>query len=135
MFVLVGQYALQHGTQAHPGLMPNVAFPVIVDRPIPNRHLQMAFVERKQEVETFTTVYRKSGRKPFSHRCNRSAVHSQSIPFRIVPTKSRSHVNGRLFVPVGRAVGKLLRSTVQVCRTLILTGAPVWNPQLSAEIP
>src|SRR5215472_848579 len=29
--------------------------PVIVDCPIPNRHLQMAFVEGNQEVETFTT--------------------------------------------------------------------------------
>src|SRR5215469_13074616 len=29
--------------------------PVIVDCPIPNRHLQMAFVEANQEVETFTT--------------------------------------------------------------------------------
>jgi hypothetical protein len=28
---------------------------VIVDRPIPNRRLQMAFVEGKQEVETFAT--------------------------------------------------------------------------------
>src|SRR5262252_1573669 len=29
--------------------------PVIVDCPIPNRHLQMAFVEGNQEVQTFTT--------------------------------------------------------------------------------
>ena len=39
--------------------------PVIVDRPIPNRHLQMAFVERKQEVETFAT---KAAAESFAHR-------------------------------------------------------------------
>src|SRR5215813_7239712 len=39
--------------------------PVIVDRPIPNRHLQMAFVERKQEVETFAT---KVAAESFAHR-------------------------------------------------------------------
>src|SRR5215510_4696587 len=39
--------------------------PVIVDRPIPNRHLQMAFVERKQEVETFAT---KATAESFAHR-------------------------------------------------------------------
>src|SRR5215831_16604653 len=38
---------------------------VIVDRPIPNRHLQMAFVERKQEVETFAT---KAAAESFAHR-------------------------------------------------------------------
>src|SRR5262249_24017618 len=38
--------------------------PVIVDRPIPNRHLQMAFVERKQEVETFAT---KAAAESFAH--------------------------------------------------------------------
>src|SRR5215471_21782966 len=39
--------------------------PVIVDRPIPNRHLQMAFVERKQEVETFAT---KAAAESFAYR-------------------------------------------------------------------
>src|SRR5215475_10259812 len=39
--------------------------PVIVDRPIPNRHLQMAFVERNQEVETFAT---KAAAESFAHR-------------------------------------------------------------------
>src|SRR5215471_16903291 len=39
--------------------------PVIVDRPIPNRHLQMAVVERKQEVETFAT---KAAAESFAHR-------------------------------------------------------------------
>ena len=39
--------------------------PVIVDRPIPNRHLQMAFVERKQEVETFAT---QAAAESFAHR-------------------------------------------------------------------
>ena len=28
---------------------------VVVDRPIPNRHLQMAFVEGNQKVQTFAT--------------------------------------------------------------------------------
>src|SRR6516225_2994394 len=39
--------------------------PVIVDRPIPNRHLQMAFVEWNQEVETFAT---KAAAESFAHR-------------------------------------------------------------------
>ena len=74
--------------------------------------------------------------KPWTAKINLRLIPcAQSIPFRIVPVKSRSHVNGRLSLPAGSTVGKLLRSTVQVWRTLILTGAPVWNPQLSAEIP
>src|SRR5215470_10818225 len=39
--------------------------PVIVDRPIPNRHLQMAFVERKQEVEPLAT---QATPRSFAHR-------------------------------------------------------------------
>src|SRR5215467_9686804 len=39
--------------------------PVIVDRPIPNRHLQMAFVEWNQEVQTFAT---KATAESFAYR-------------------------------------------------------------------
>src|SRR5215471_6955893 len=39
--------------------------PVIVDRPIPNRHLQMAFVEWNQEVQTFAT---QATAESFAHR-------------------------------------------------------------------
>jgi hypothetical protein len=36
-----------------------------VDRPIPNRHLQVAFVERKQEVKTLAA---KAAAESFAHR-------------------------------------------------------------------
>src|SRR5215471_17303250 len=39
--------------------------PVIVDGPIADRHLQMALVERNQEVETFAT---KAAAESFAHR-------------------------------------------------------------------
>src|SRR5215472_6043159 len=55
MSVLVGRNLVRHGlrqTGAQRRMGPSA---VIVDCPIPNRHLQMAFVEGNQEVQTFAT--------------------------------------------------------------------------------
>src|SRR5215472_6286179 len=45
---------------------------VIVDCPIPNRHLQMAFVEWNQEVETFAT---KAAAESYAHRVRLGSPH------------------------------------------------------------
>src|SRR5215471_18150093 len=53
--VLVGRNLVRHGlrqTGAQRRMGPSA---VIVDGPIPNRHLQMALVEGNQEVQTFAT--------------------------------------------------------------------------------
>ena len=46
--------------------------PVIVDRPIPYRHLQMAFVEGNQEVETLAT---KATAQPLAYRVRLRGSH------------------------------------------------------------
>ena len=53
MSVLDGKWS-EEGS-GRPGPMPNGPSAVIVDCPIPNRHLQMAFVEGDQEVQTLAT--------------------------------------------------------------------------------
>src|SRR6516165_10110927 len=72
---LVRRNLVRHGlrqTGAHRRVGPSA---VIVNCPIPNRHLQMAFIEGNQEVQTFPT---KAAARNNSQLCSRW-IHSQSV--------------------------------------------------------
>ena len=122
MAVLVGRNLVRHGLRQSGAQRRMGPSAVIVDCPIPNRHLQMALVEGNQEVQTLAT---KAAAQSFAYGVRLWGSHRRSQNPYPVRSKYSNVLKPWVMSPrAERLRGKTLHVNCGPCNVVLL---PFWN--------